>query len=211
MGCTSRNRISLVGKSSQPYHGLMQRCSWCGNDPLYVAYHDKEWGTPVHDEKLHFEFLLLETQQAGLSWITVLRKREAYRSAFAGFDAGAVARFSAKKIEKLLLDPGIIRNRLKIEAAVKNAKQFLSVQEEWGSFDHYLWHFADGSPVNAGRRGDGAVPATTPLSDAVSKDMKSRGFAFVGSTTIYSHLQAVGVVNDHDISCFRWIELSQKA
>jgi DNA-3-methyladenine glycosylase I len=185
----------------------MQRCPWCGEDPLYVAYHDEEWGSPVHDEARHFEFLLLETQQAGLSWITILRKREAYRRAFAGFDPEKVARFSPQKIEKLLLDPGIIRNRLKIEAAVKNAKAFLKVRDERGSFDSYLWDFVDGRPVMETRRTPADIPVTTPLSDRVAKDLKARGFGFVGSTTIYAHLQAIGVVNDHLDSCFRHAEI----
>lgn len=187
----------------------MERCPWCGEDPLYVAYHDKEWGTPLHDEGKHFEFLLLETQQAGLSWITILRKREAYREAFAGFDAPKVARFTASRIEKLLGGPpgGIVRNRAKLEAAVKNARAFLKVQEEFGSFDAYLWGFVDGKPVVNSPRSLGDIPATTALSDRLSKDLKARGFGFVGSTTIYAHLQAVGVVNDHLASCFRYKEL----
>jgi len=182
----------------------MERCSWCGDDPLYVAYHDEEWGCPVHDEGRHFEFLLLETQQAGLSWITILRKREAYRKAFAGFDPARVARFTEARVEKLLLDPGIIRNRRKVEAAVKNARAFLEVEEEFGSFDAYVWGFVDGRPVVNHRRRLGEIPATTPLSDRLSADMKRRGFAFIGSTTVYAHLQAIGVVNDHLVSCFRW-------
>ena len=182
----------------------MERCSWCGDDALYVAYHDKEWGCPVHDEGRHFEFLLLETQQAGLSWITILRKREAYRKAFAGFDPAKVARFTEARVEKLLLDPGIVRNRRKIEAAVKNARAFLEVEEEFGSFDAYAWGFVDGKPVVNHRRRLSEIPATTPLSDRLSADMKRRGFAFIGSTTVYAHLQAIGVVNDHLVSCFRW-------
>jgi len=185
----------------------MQRCPWCGTDPLYVAYHDHEWGSPVHEEARHFEFLLLETQQAGLSWITILRKREAYRKAFAGFDAGKVAAFGAKRIDKLLVDPGIVRNRRKIEAAVGNARAFLRVQEEWEGFDPYIWHFTEGRSVNAARKSPREVPATTTLSDIVAKDLKGRGFAFIGSTTIYAHLQAIGVVNDHLVDCFRWAEL----
>jgi DNA-3-methyladenine glycosylase I len=185
----------------------MQRCPWCGQDPLYVRYHDEEWGTPVHDEALHFEFLLLETQQAGLSWITILRKREAYRAAFAGFDPEKVARFDAKRVEGLMLDAGIIRNRRKIEAAIQNARAFLAVREEKGSFDSYLWNFVDGKPVNGKRKRLEEVPATTDLSDRVANDLKARGFGFVGSTTIYAHLQAVGVVNDHLASCFRWKEI----
>ncbi len=184
-----------------------QRCSWCGADPLYVRYHDLEWGTPLHDEGKHFEFLLLETQQAGLSWITILRKREAYRKAFAGFDPEAVARFGDDDVTRLLGDAGIIRNRRKIEASVRNARAFLAIREEFGSFDAWLWRFVEGKPVQGNRRVLADLPATTPLSDTVSAEMKKRGFAFVGSTTIYAHLQAVGLVNDHLVSCFRWKEL----
>jgi DNA-3-methyladenine glycosylase I len=185
----------------------MERCSWCGSDPLYVEYHDREWGAPVHDERKHFEFLLLETQQAGLSWITILRKREAYRRAFAGFEPEKVARFTEARVEKLLLDPSIVRNRRKIEGAIKNARAFLAVEEEFGSFDRYLWRFVDGRPVVHSARSLSELPVTTPLSDSVSSDLKARGFAFVGSTTIYAHLQAVGLVNDHLVSCFRYKEL----
>lgn len=185
----------------------VQRCSWCGADPLYVRYHDLEWGTPLHDEGKHFEFLLLETQQAGLSWITILRKREAYRKAFAGFDPEAVARFGDDDVTRLLGDAGIIRNRRKIEASVRNARAFLAIREEFGSFDAWLWRFVEGKPVQGNRRVLADLPATTPLSDRVSAEMKKRGFAFVGSTTIYAHLQAVGLVNDHLVSCFRWKEL----
>ena len=188
----------------------MERCPWCGDDPLYVEYHDREWGSPLHDEDKHFEFLLLETQQAGLSWITILRKREAYRRAFAGFDPEKVARFGSAKIEALLGDPGIIRNRLKIEAAVKNAKAFLEIREERGSFDAWLWDFVDGRPIDGKRRSSSDVPATTALSDKVAKEMKIRGFSFVGSTTIYAHLQAIGLVNDHLLSCFRHEEVAAK-
>lgn len=191
----------------------MERCPWCGTDPLYVAYHDEEWGRPLHDEAKHFEFLLLETQQAGLSWITILRKREAYREAFAGFDAQKVARFTPARIEKLLASPagGIVRNRAKLDAAVRNAKAFLKIQEEFGSFDAYLWGFVDGKPVVNSPRTLADIPTTSPLSDALSADLKARGFGFVGSTTIYAHLQAVGVINDHLASCFRYKELRGKA
>ncbi|MEI6873984.1 MAG: DNA-3-methyladenine glycosylase I, partial [Spirochaetota bacterium] len=180
-------------------------------DPLYVRYHDEEWGSPVHDEGLHFEFLLLETQQAGLSWITILRKREAYRAAFAGFDPEKVARFDEKKVEHLLLDSGIVRNRRKIDAAIRNARAFLAIREEKGSFDGYLWGFVEGRPVNEKRKSLEEIPVTTDLSDRVAKDLKARGFSFVGSTTIYAHLQAVGVVNDHLFSCFRWGEIVAEA
>jgi DNA-3-methyladenine glycosylase I len=187
----------------------MERCPWCGTDPLYVRYHDEEWGNPVHDEKKHFEFLLLETQQAGLSWITILRKREAYCRAFAAFDPEKVAAFLPADIDRLMLDAGLIRNRRKLEAAVKNARAFLEIGREYGSFDAWLWSFVDGVPVNARRRALAEIPATTPLSDKVSAEMKRRGFAFVGSTTIYAHLQAIGIVNDHLDSCFRWKELTK--
>jgi DNA-3-methyladenine glycosylase I len=185
----------------------MQRCGWCGEDPLYIAYHDTEWGEPLHDEARHFEFLLLETQQAGLSWRCILGKREAYRKAFAGFDPEKVARFSQASVEKLLGNAGIIRNRRKIEAAIKNAQAFLAVAEGKGSFDSYIWSFVDGKPVINAWPEDGRPPVTTPVSDALAKDMKKRGFSFVGSTTMYAHMQAIGMVNDHLVSCFRWREL----
>jgi DNA-3-methyladenine glycosylase I len=188
----------------------MQRCPWCGDDPLYLDYHDREWGRPVHDEGRHFEFLLLETQQAGLSWITILRRREAYRKAFAGFDAAKVARFTPSRIERLCADASIIRNRRKIEAAVTNAQAFLAVQEEFGSFDAYLWRFVDGTPVIGSPRRIEDIPTTTKLSDDVSADLKARGFAFIGSTTVYAHLQAIGLVNDHLVSCFCYDELIHK-
>lgn len=181
----------------------MQRCSWCGSDPLYVAYHDAEWGSPVHDETKHFEFLILETQQAGLSWRTILGKREAYRRAFLGFDAQKVASFGASEVDAMLLDAGLIRNRRKLEAAVTNARCFLEVAREFGSFDAYLWHFTGGRPVVNSWSALSEIPVTTPLSDEVSADLRKRGFKFVGSTTIYAHLQAVGVVNDHLLTCFR--------
>ena len=190
----------------------MTRCPRAGeSDPLYLAYHDEEWGRPVHDERTHFEFLLLETQQAGLSWRCILGKREAFRKAYAGFDPGKVARFGPAKVEKLLADPGIVRNRLKVEASVRNARAFLEVAEEFGSFDAYIWRFAEGSPVQNAWTTPREVPVTTPLSDALSKDLKARGFGFVGSTTIYAHMQAIGMVNDHLVSCFRWAELGGKA
>lgn len=188
----------------------MKRCPWCGEDPLYLAYHDSEWGSPVHDEVKHFEFLLLETQQAGLSWRCVLGKREAYRKAFAEFQPAKVARFTPARVEKLMLDPGIIRNRRKIEAAVKNARAFLTVSEEYGSFDAYIWRFVDGSPVVNSWREPSQVPVTTRTSDDLAADLKRRGFSFVGSTTIYAHMQAIGLVNDHIVSCFRWRELGGK-
>jgi len=185
----------------------IQRCPWCGADLLYQRYHDLEWGTPLRDERKHFEFLLLETQQAGLSWITILRKREAYRKAFADFDPEAVARFGEADVQRLLGDAGIIRNRRKIEASIKNARAFLEIEAERGSFDAWIWDFVDGKPIDGQRRLMSELPVTTPLSDAVSAELKKRGFAFVGSTTIYAHMQAIGLVNDHLMSCFRYKEL----
>jgi DNA-3-methyladenine glycosylase I len=179
-----------------------KRCRWAESaDPGYVRYHDEEWGRPVHDDRLLFEMLILEGAQAGLSWSTILRKRAGYRRAFANFDPRRVARFDARRRAALRRDPGIVRNRLKIEATVTNAAAFMAVQREFGSFDRYLWSFVDGRPVL--RRGRTAVPARTALSDAVSKDLIRRGFRFVGSTIIYAYLQAVGVVNDHAPDCFR--------
>lgn len=185
-----------------------KRCAWVPLDnPLYVRYHDEEWGVPVHDDRLLFEFLVLEGAQAGLSWLTVLRKRENYRKAFDGFDAEKVARYDEKKIESLLQDPGIIRNKLKVHSAVTNARAFLKVREEFGSFDRFIWRFVEHRPrVNAWRR-DEDIPASTPLSDTISREMKGRGFTFVGSTIIYAHMQATGMVNDHLVDCFRYREL----
>jgi len=185
----------------------INRCAWVGSDPLYREYHDREWGVPVHDDRLLFEFLTLEGAQAGLSWITILRKREAYRDAFAGFDPRAVARFDDTKVAALLANPGIVRNRLKVASAVANARAFLKVQEEFGSFDAYLWRFVDGRPIQNLWRSITEIPACTPLSDAMSRDLKQRGFRFVGSTICYAHMQAVGMVNDHTADCFRWREL----
>jgi len=179
------------------------RCGWAGEDPLYVAYHDSEWGVPVHDDRRLFEFLVLEGAQAGLSWITILRKREAYRRAFADFDAKRVARFDERKIEALLLDPGIVRNRLKVASAVSNAKAFLAVQKEFGSFSAYQWQFVGGKPLQNRPASLKHIPPRTDVSDALSKDLKRRGFSFVGSTIVYAHMQAVGMVNDHLEACFR--------
>ena len=190
---------------------MIQRCSWCGDNPLYVAYHDTDWGVPVRDDATLFEFLILEGAQAGLSWITILRKRENYRRAFAGFDVHKVARFSEKRIEKLLLDPGIVRNRLKVRGAVRNAQRFLEVQAEFGSFSAYIWNFVDGHPLRNAWRKDSEIPATTPVSDALSKDLKKRGFTFVGSTIMYAHMQATGMVNDHLVDCFRYPQVEEKA
>jgi DNA-3-methyladenine glycosylase I len=187
-----------------------KRCAWPGEDPLMLEYHDREWGVPVHDDRRHFEFLVLEAAQAGLSWSTVLRKREGYRAAFASFEPEKVARFSDKRIQKLMLNAAIIRNRLKIEAAVKNAKSFLAVQEEFGSFDAYAWTFVGGKPRVNRWKMSRQVPPTSPESDAFSKDLKRRGFSFVGSTVIYAHMQAVGMVNDHLITCFRHREVGAR-
>jgi DNA-3-methyladenine glycosylase I len=186
------------------------RCDWVGNDPLYRTYHDREWGVPVHDDRLLFEFLILEGAQAGLSWITILRKRDAYRAAFAGFDPEIVAGFDGTKVAELLVNPGIVRNRLKVESAVTNARAFLKVQEEFGSFDAYQWRFVDGRPIRNAWRSIREVPAGTPVSDALSRDLKRRGFRFVGSTICYAHMQAVGMVNDHTVDCFRWREVGRK-
>jgi DNA-3-methyladenine glycosylase I len=182
----------------------MQRCAWCGTDPLYVEYHDKEWGVPVHDDKKHFEFLVLEGAQAGLSWITILKKRENYRKAFAGFDPKKVAKFTEKDIERLLGDAGIVRNKLKIRSAIGNAQVFLQIQKEFGSFDKYIWGYVKGKPVQNQYSSMKELPAKTALSDAVSKDLQKRGMRFVGSTIIYAHLQATGVVNDHTMDCFKY-------
>lgn len=180
------------------------RCGWCGADPLYIEYHDKEWGVPVHDDKKLFEFLVLEGAQAGLAWITILRKREGYRNAFDGFDVESVARFTEKRIEKLLQDPSIIRNRLKVNSAVTNAQAFISVQEEFGSFDKYIWQFTDGKVITNKHKTLRDIQPTSKESDAMSKDMIRRGFKFVGSTIMYAHMQATGMVNDHLIDCFRY-------
>jgi DNA-3-methyladenine glycosylase I len=180
-----------------------ERCSWAGSDPLYVRYHDEEWGVPSHDDRHLFEMLILEGAQAGLSWITILRKRSAYRKAFDRFDPKKVARYGARKVGALLADEGIVRNRLKVEGAVKNAKAFLAVQREFGSFDAYVWRFVDGAPKNNRPRTMKDVPPRTAESDALSKDLKKRGFTFVGSTICYAFMQAVGMVNDHVATCPR--------
>jgi len=179
------------------------RCSWPGKDPLYISYHDDEWGYPLHDDRKHFEFLVLESAQAGLSWITILRRREHYRRLYADFNPEIVAAYDENKIEEMLNDPGIIRNRKKIEASVNNATGFLAIQKEFGSFDNYLLSFTGGQQLVNRWKNLGEIPAHTPLSDSISKDLKKRGFKFLGSTTIYSHLQAAGIVNDHLVSCFR--------
>lgn len=183
------------------------RCAWAGTDPLYCAYHDNEWGLPLHDDRLLFEFLILEGAQAGLSWITILRKREGYRRAFAGFDPEKVARFGAEKVSELMADAGIVRNRLKIESAISNARAFLEVKREFGSFDSYIWSFTGGRTLQNSWQRLSDVPASTPESDRMSKDLKKRGFRFVGSTICYAFMQATGMVNDHTTDCFRYQEL----
>ena len=185
----------------------MKRCGWVSlDDPLMLAYHDREWGVPVHDDRTHFEFLILEAAQAGLSWSIVLRKREGYRRAFSDFDPEKVARYSDLKIQKLTLDAAIVRNRMKIAAAVRSASAFLAIQQEFGSFDAYCWRFVDGRPKLNRRKSMAEMPATSAESDAFSKDLKRRGFNFVGSTIIYAYMQAVGMVNDHLVNCFRYRE-----
>ncbi len=186
----------------------LTRCAWANGD-LYAEYHDREWGVPVHDDRLLFEFLILEGAQAGLSWITILKKRENYRRAFDNFDARKISRYNARKIEQLLADPGIVRNRLKIEAVVKNAKAFLAVQKEYGSFDTYVWSFVGGKPIQNRWRTLKEIPARTPESEAMSKDLLKRGFKFVGATICYAFMQAVGTVNDHTVDCFRHGPLRQ--
>ncbi len=187
----------------------VSRCQWCGTDPLYVKYHDEEWGVPVHDDKKHFEMIILDGAQAGLSWLTVLRKRENYRKAFADFDPAKVARFTEKKIERLLNNPGIIRNKLKVKSAVTNAQAFLKIQEEFGSFDNYIWQFVGGKPIVNKWKSLKELPATSKESDAMSKDLKKRGFKFVGSTICYAYMQAAGMVNDHVVTCFRYKEIQK--
>ena len=190
-------RLNVMSKA-------ITRCKWAEGVSLeYIRYHDEEWGVPVHDDRTQFEFLILEGAQAGLSWSTILNKREGYRKLFVDFDPEKVSRFTKKRVEKMLLDPAIVRNRLKVESAVTNAKAFLKVQEEFGTFSDYMWGFVDGKPIQGKWKKDGDVPATSPESDALSKDLKKRGFRFVGSTIIYAHMQATGMVNDHVTRCFR--------
>ena len=186
---------------------MINRCAWVGSDnPLMLEYHDREWGVPVHDDRKHFEFLVLEGAQAGLSWSIVLKKREGYRRAFSQFDPRKVARYTQNRIQKLTADPSIVRNRMKIEAAVRNARTFLAIQDEFGSFDAYGWRFVDGRPRPNRWKAMREIPATSRESDAFSKDLKRRGFSFVGSTVMYAHMQAVGMVNDHLVGCFRYRE-----
>lgn len=186
-----------------------QRCNWVTKDPLYIAYHDNEWGVPLHDEQLLFEFITLETFQAGLSWITVLRKRENFRKAFDNFDYKKIALYDEAKILELQQNAGIIRNKLKIKSAISNAQAFMRIQKEFGSFDNYIWGFVGGKPIQNERKDISELPATTEISDKLSKDLKKRGFKFVGSTVVYAHMQATGMVNDHTIDCFRYSELKE--
>ena len=187
----------------------MNRCAWAGSDPLYVAYHDQEWGVPVHDDRLLFEFLILEGMQAGLSWSTILKKRENFRRAFDGFDPSRVAEYGDEKVATLLADPGIVRNRLKVAAAIRNAQNFLEIQKEFGSLDAYIWQFTGGKPIVNAYRSLREIPAHTPESDAMSKDLIRRGFKFVGSTICYAFMQAVGMVNDHVVDCFRYPQVGE--
>jgi DNA-3-methyladenine glycosylase I len=188
-----------------PAKKTKERCTWSeGIDPAYERYHDEEWGVPVRDDRVHFEFLVLESAQAGLSWWTILRKRDGYRRAFADFDAAKVARFTPRTVEKLLQDASIVRNRQKIEAAIVNARGFLAIQKEFGTFDRYVWEFVGGKPIVNRWRKHGEVPATSKESDALSKDLKARGFKFVGPTIVYAHMQATGLINDHLVGCFRY-------
>ncbi|SMO75973.1 DNA-3-methyladenine glycosylase I [Fodinibius sediminis] len=191
---------------------MKNRCSWCEDTfEEYIRYHDEEWGVPVHDDRTHFEFLTLESAQAGLSWSTILKKRQGYRQAFANFKVREVAEFDESNVQKLLNNPAIVRNKLKIRSAINNARRFLEVQEAFGSFDQYIWSFVDGTPIQNNWTTLEEVPATTELSDTFSKDLKQRGFKFVGSTTMYAHLQAAGLVNDHLVSCFRYAQVKEMA
>ena len=187
----------------------MNRCKWCGNDPLYITYHDDEWGIPVHDDRLLFEFLILEGAQAGLSWLTILKKRENYRKAFHSFDYETIANYTEADIERLLSDPGIVRNRLKIESAIKNARGVMKIQEEFDSLDAYLWRYVEGIPKQNEWKSMAELPAKTELAEMMSKDLKKRGFNFVGPTICYAFMQAVGMVNDHTTDCFRYEEIKQ--
>ena len=188
---------------------MKTRCGWCGDDPLYVAYHDNEWGVPVHDDRLLFEFLILEGAQAGLSWLTILKKRQNYRKAFHAFDCERIAKYTEADVARLLSNPGIVRNRLKIESAVKNARGALGIQEEFGSLDSYLWRYVGGAPRQNAWKNMAELPVRTELSDMMSKDLKNRGCNFVGSTICYAFMQAVGMVNDHTTDCFRYREIRE--
>jgi len=196
-----------IGEEIQKMSRQIKRCKWAGKDPLYIEYHDKQWGVPVYEDAKIFEFLLLETFQAGLSWITILRRRENFRTAFDNFDFQEIANYSDEKLEDLRKDVGIIRNRLKIKTAKSNAIAFMEVQKEFGTFSKYLWDFVEGKPIQNNFKSMDEIPANTPLSDKISKDLKSRGFKFVGSTIVYAHMQAMGMVNDHLTNCFRYNEV----
>ncbi len=188
---------------------MKKRCEWCGSDPAYIAYHDEEWGVPVHNDRLLFEFLILEGAQAGLSWLTILRKRDNYRKAFHGFDCDRIARYTELDVRRLLADPGIVRNRLKIESAIKNAKSVVDIRDEYGSLDSYLWRYVDGVPRQNAWRSKEELPAKTGISDAMSKDLRKRGFKFTGSTICYAFMQAIGMVNDHTTDCFRYKQIME--
>ena len=196
-----------IGEEIQKMSRQIKRCKWAGKDPLYIEYHDKQWGVPVYEDAKIFEFLLLETFQAGLSWITILRRRENFRTAFDNFDFQKIANYSDEKLEDLRQDAGIIRNRLKIKAAKTNAIAFMEVQKEFGTFSKYIWSFLDGKPIKNAFKAMSELPANTPLSDKISADLKKRGFKFVGSTIVYAHMQAMGIVNDHTTDCFRYNEV----
>jgi len=207
----AKRKSTSAGAKSEPASSDDRiRCGWASSDPIYVGYHDREWGVPVRDDQRLFEFLVLEGAQAGLSWITILRKRDAYRAAFDDFDPEKVARYDARRIAKLLKNEGIVRNRAKLESAVKNARAFLAVQDEFGSFSKYQWGFVENEPVVNRWPTLKQIPPRTPLSDALSKDLKQRGFSFVGSTIVYAHMQAVGMVNDHLVSCFRYDQVGRR-
>ena len=211
---TPSQRLHFIGAQRAEKRGLpfglkhmTNRCEWCGTDPLYVKYHDHEWGTPEHDDRRLFEFLVLEGAQAGLSWLTILKKRDNYRKAFHGFDPLKIANYSATDVQRLLADSGIVRNRLKIESAIRNARGILKIMDEFGSFDAFIWRYVDYQPRQNAWRSLAELPARTALSDTISKDLKTRGFNFVGSTICYAFMQAVGIVNDHVVGCFRHDEL----
>jgi len=197
----------MMGRFWEPVMTSIKRCTWTGTDPLMIAYHDTEWGVPLHDDRKIYEFLVLEGMQAGLSWSTILRKRENFRAAFRGFDPAAVSNYGSREMDRLMADPGIIRNRVKLQAAINNAEKFLQVQKEFGSFDRYIWGFVGGKPIRHRFRKDSEIPAVSPESDRLSRDMKQRGFKFVGSTIIYAHMQATGMVNDHLAGCFRYSQV----
>jgi DNA-3-methyladenine glycosylase I len=208
---SARVPLTISGLRSNGLTEMKKRCEWCGDDPLYVAYHDDEWGVPVHDDGRLFEFLVLEGAQAGLSWYTVLKKRENYRKAFDGFDAERIAKYGPREIARLLHDPGIVRNRLKIEAAIRNARGVLAIREEVGSLDAFLWRYVDGTPIQNARKRMAELPSKTTVSDQMSKDLRKRGFNFVGSTICYAFMQAVGMVNDHVTDCYRYKLLTSRA